>query len=114
MRFSLSPDFSHDPNGSSNLDWTYTGIEILEYATVKAGLFYLIFDLNGASGGSFSTDGFIENNDQGIGISHVSFWKAQTSGGPGGPGGSSEISAPATAGLLLAGCLGIVVMRRRR
>ena len=108
-----NPDFIHDSNGTATLDWTYSGAEILEYATVKAGLFYIVFDLGGASSGSFTTTGYIENNGRGIGISHVSFWLTQTQGGPGGPGGSSVVSAPATAGMLLAGGLGLIWMRRR-
>jgi hypothetical protein len=96
-------------NSSKDGTWEFLGGEGLSlvphYMVVKASTTWLLFDLEGALSGDWSTLGILNNGGQQPGLSHLSFYNT---------GDTPEIPLPAAAWLMLAGIGGLGAVARRR
>jgi hypothetical protein len=99
--------FTTDKDGG----WSFTPDDALSlvphYMVVKAATTWLLFDLEGALSGSWSTLGILNNGGKQPGLSHLSFYNT---GKPDMPG----VPLPAAAWLMLAGIGGLGAVARRR
>jgi hypothetical protein len=91
--------------------WSFTPDDALSlvphYMVVKAATTWLLFDLEGALSGSWSTLGILNNGGKQPGLSHLSFYNT---GKPDMPG----VPLPAAVWLMLAGIGGLGAVARRR
>jgi hypothetical protein len=90
--------------------WAFTPDDALSlvphYMVVKAATTWLLFDLEGALAGDWSTLGILNNGGQQPGLSHLSFYNTGSD--------TPEIPLPAAAWLMLAGIGGLGAVARRR
>lgn len=109
-----APGFNFYPNDITNSStvWVKTD-QTYDFASVKAGTFFAIFDIRDQTWFDLTTEDLIVNlqfkngrwKKEGIDISHVSFWNLD---------GGTDVPAPAGLAVLGMGLLGLGVARRRK
>ncbi len=103
----LSAEFKFDPKSNQSGTWSSPGP--VDFITVKAGNQYAVYEVGGATSGTWNTLGLTVGNGNTPELSHITFWTAPKGyEGPGGGGGdSSAVPEPTTMALLFGG-LGVL------
>jgi hypothetical protein len=86
---------------------TWSATTGVDYITVKAANGYALYDVSGATSGSWTTNGLLNNGNQQPGVSHVDLWQCTSC--------SHQTATPEPSMLLvlLSGMAGVVIARRR-
>jgi len=96
-----SDDGYGDPVSGQDGSWATP--DAVDYVTIKAATSYTIYAVGGASSGSWTTMGILNNGGKQPDVSHISYWS----------GGSTVVPLPAAGWLLLAGLGGLFALRRK-
>lgn len=110
-----APGFNFTPNNITSSDTITVKLDqAYDFATIKAGTYWAIFDVRGLTTVTLTTEDLIMNSTydkkkkkwkhEAIDISHVSFWNLE---------GGTSVPAPAGMAVLGLGLLGLGVARRR-
>ena len=97
---SLLGEIDFGDGGALSGSWDFGSA--VAYITVKAANSFALYDVEGATSGSWTTAGILTNGGQQPGVSHIRLW-----------GTPASVPEPATLGLFGFTLLGLMLARRR-